>query len=225
MNLFRQPALPTVNWRCRDRASTATDVVITVLTVALLAAFLYFQVLARPKARGPRMSCLSNLKQIGLGFRIWCNDSGDKFPWGYSTNDSGTAEYSSSEVFRHFQIASNQLADPRILICPADKQRTWQTDWSKLRNTNLSYFIGLNSYDGRPQTLLSGDRTITTNGTILSGFLTLSNPNNATWARGLHTNCGVIGLSDGSAQTVNDAGLQRQIEAANRDGATRLVIP
>jgi hypothetical protein len=98
----------------------------------------------RNKSRAHRAVCINNLKQIGLGLRMWANDHQENFPWQVSTNEGGTLEYADSlEVWRHFQTASNELMTPKILTCPTDIDRVRTANWTPLSNTNLTYFLSL----------------------------------------------------------------------------------
>ena len=201
--------------RRKEQALTLTDVLVSILFISLL-----FGVYWRMRPHLPwrwqtrQEVCVSNLKQIGLGFRIWPKD-GDRFPWAESTKAGGTAEYTNSlQIFRHYQAASNELGNTRILVCPADRKRWPASDWSRLQNSNLSYFLGLTADESRPQTILTGDRTVTTNGLIMSGILSLTSTSRVTWAKGLHSGRGTVGLSDGSAQHTDQTGLRRQLASS-----------
>ena len=211
----------------KDGGFTFIDLLIVLVTVVLMAGWGYYWV-NRPRARGCsgcRVNCVSNLKQVGLAARMWSNDHGERFPWQVSTNDGGTLEYASTtEVFLHFMALSNELITPKVLACSSDPLRAKATDWDNLTNANVSYFVGLDAADGKPQLLLSGDRNITTNGATTSGFLTVATDSLVRWTSGIHSNLGNIGLADGSAQQVNDAGLQAQLKESSIS-PVRLVIP
>ena len=187
---------------------------IVVLTIVLLAAFLL------PKLGGSRRSkrvmCLGNLKQVGLGFQMWTVDHGDKFPWLVSTNEGGSMEYANStDVFRHFLVTSNELSSPKILVCSADQSRIrWSAFDQRFGNRNLSYFIGLDANEMLPQAVLSGDRSISTNGQIMSGLLTLANSSPVRWAKGLHAEGGNVALGDGSVQQMSDVTLRRWVDTS-----------
>ena len=106
----------------------------------------------------------------------------------------------SPEVFRHFLAMSNELEHPNILVCPSDHGRlraaTFDTGFS---NGNLSYFVGLDSGELRPESILSGDRNLV--GAITNGALLVVVSNNPVhWDSGLHTNRGFIALSDGRVE-------------------------
>jgi hypothetical protein len=126
------------------QAFTRWDLLICLATVAMLA--VWIPILTRPKPRSARINCVSNLKQIGLGFRMWSNDHGDLFPWRVPTNEGGTLEYANSaEVFRHFLAASNELNSPKILACSQDQKRLRTNLFDFLSNQNLSYFVEINT--------------------------------------------------------------------------------
>ena len=209
----------------RQRASTMTDVLIVIATIALLVGVL-LPMLARPKIRYSRLGCANNLKQIALGFRIWSNDNGDRFPWAVPASEGGTLEQAASpEVFRHFQVARDEFSTPKILACNNDLARTKTADWSVFSNTNLSYFIGLTSDVNDPQSILSGDRNLTTNGVPLgNGVFQLKTNGVMGWTKEIHKGVGNVALADGSAQEFSVAALRKQWPAST-NAARRLAIP
>lgn len=58
---------------------TLIELLVVIAIIAILAALL-LPVLARAKQSGQQAVCLSNLKQIGLVFQMYLNDSADHFP-------------------------------------------------------------------------------------------------------------------------------------------------
>src|ERR1700712_3928145 len=74
--------------------------------------------MVRCHTHNPAISCANNLRQVGLAFRIWAGDGGDKFPMQVSVTNGGTMELvESGTVFPHFQIMSNELNTPKVLYC------------------------------------------------------------------------------------------------------------
>ena len=209
--------------RSARRALTALDVFLVIATVALLA-IVALPILARAKARPKRISCTSNLKQVGLAYRLWSNDHDGQFPFA-STNAAGSLRFvNSPQVFNHYLVMSNELITPKVLVCNSDTKRKAVPDFTKFSNANLSYFVGLDAREDNPQLILSGDRNIT-GGTLSNGFLRLLPANAAAgWTSQIHSNAGNIGLSDGSVQQLMPASLQKQLQAQDLP-VIRLAIP
>src|ERR1044071_3122629 len=98
-------------------AMTLLEVLIVLFVVALLAGAL-LPAVSKAKPRSSRINCVSNLKQIGLAWRMWSGDHSDKFPWEVKSADGGTAEFAETpETYRHFVAASNELNSPKVLAC------------------------------------------------------------------------------------------------------------
>jgi hypothetical protein len=199
--------------------------VIVLVTLALVL-FLWPMVFpGRNRAVARRHQCLSNLREAGLAFRMWAGDHGEKFPLAVSTNAGGSLEFAgTSEAFRHFVTLTNELIFPIILACPSDPSRRRTTNFATFNNQNLSYFVGLDAVGTDRQMILSGDRNLSTNETIMSGILTLASDTPGTWTKDIHVQAGNIGLADGSVQQVDDSVLNRQV-ASSAHLPERLAIP
>jgi len=165
--------------------------------------------------------------QIGLGFRIWEGDHTNHYPMSISTNLGGTLEYvASGETFRHFQVASNQLSTPYILICPADVRPLAKDFGLTFGNTNVSYFVGVDAEDSRPQMLLSGDRNIVGGTKLANGILEIATNRSVSWSSELHNGVGNIGLVDGSVVSLGRGGFADWPELQPKTvGTNRLAIP
>jgi hypothetical protein len=93
-----------------------------------------------------RVNCANNLKQVGTAFRLWAGDYGERFPFNVPVKDGGTLEFSApgpdgfdSNAWRHFQVLSNELNTPKILVCPSDPANSMAVDFLHLGVTNVSY--------------------------------------------------------------------------------------
>lgn len=196
-----------------------------VVGVVTILVFILLPALFRARQKKLRMGCVDNLKKVGLAFRMWSDDGGDKFPTAYSTNWGGTLEYiATGDVFRHFQRLSNELPTTKILVCPADTRQP-APSFASLSNSNISYFVGVDADDTMPQMILSGDRNIATNGVPATPGLVLIKSNDVvSWTEELHRDFGNVGVADGSVQAITSAGLQ-QIMRNTGTNLNRFEVP
>ena len=145
------------------------ELFVVIVTIALLAA-LFLPMLINARAKASRISCTSNLKQVGLAFRIFAGDNDDKYPF-EATNSIAFQRTSNAWVY--FQAMSNELASAKILMCPKDSRRFnfAATDFSNTamglmsrgkQDLSVSYFVGLGADELRPKSILTGDRNMAT---------------------------------------------------------------
>jgi hypothetical protein len=104
--------------------------------------------LSAAKKGGQQINCVSNLKQIGTAFRLWASDNGERFPFNVPTKDGGTLEFRApgpggfdANSWRHFQVLSNELNTPYILVCPSDPTHFVAVDFEHFGATNVSYQV------------------------------------------------------------------------------------
>jgi prepilin-type processing-associated H-X9-DG protein len=224
----------------RNHALTNADVLVVIVVLATLAA-VFLQVSARSR-RGGRINCSNNVKQIGLAFREWANDNGDKYPMQVSVANDGARELvAAGNAVSVFQVMSNELSNTKILICPEDKEHHFNTnfsatDFSHLNGSNVSFFVGLDASTNNPNTLLCGDDNFEIGGTpVKPGVLEISSNTAVGWTSARHTtykrhfwdavtSYGNIGFADGSVQVAKDSDLRNYLTRTGL-ATNRLAIP
>jgi prepilin-type N-terminal cleavage/methylation domain-containing protein len=208
-------------------AFTLIELLVVIAIIAILAALL-LPALAASKAKARRIACINNLRQVGLGVRMWSNDNYEKYPWNLLMASGGTSD--SPDWSDHFRACSNELSTPRILRCPADMERKFATNWvSVAGDEHVSYFIGTTATESRPQTILLGDRNVIggsggQGGYDLSWSKFLGSSIDAAWNKQLHVRQGDITLADGSVQQLKTPALRAQIQMALSAGPTNVVF-
>jgi len=219
---------------CRGiHAFTLLELMLVVGVVAILF-MLLLPAHTRCGAKAPQINCVNNLKQVGLAFRIWGGDNGEKFPIFATITNATTLQQTAlrdgtgaAYTYQVFEVMSNELGIPKIIVCPSDKDRNVATNFGQhldaLGNTGTSYFVGKDADETNPQQYLAGDRNIGIkpasgwSGNDPDGGVTGFSPNSGKagsyrsltsyagnqalqWTDKLHQAKGNLVLSDGSVQ-------------------------
>jgi len=120
------------------RGFTLIELLVVIAIIAILAAIL-FPVFAKAREKARQSSCLSNVKQIGLGLMQYCQDYDEKLPYG-----------SSAYVNVHnclWETMNPYIKNTQVLLCPSDSLRNclslqagvagyWGAEWATFQ---LSY--------------------------------------------------------------------------------------
>ena len=107
------------------RAFTLPELLVMMAILALMA-FIIYPGETSGKKRAQRINCLSNVHQVSLAFRIWQGDNNGKYPMSVSMTNGGAMEWTvTTNVAAYFQVMSNEIVTPKILICPADMEHKY----------------------------------------------------------------------------------------------------
>jgi hypothetical protein len=122
---------------------------------------------------------------------------------------------SGQNAFRTFQVMSNELETPKVLLCPKElqttKDRFLATNFSAFCNSNISFFVGVDAAEVNPMMILSGDHNITNGTPIQNGLLRLTTNTRTGWTSEIHNKCGNICLADGTVQMSNNTNFPTMI--------------
>ena len=191
-------------------ALTRTEALVVIATLAVLFVLLLPALVTVGHDGRQRISCINDLKQVGIAYRLWEGDNNNKYPMQVSVTNGGAMELvATGNVAACFQVMSNELITPKILLCPEDTRRTYATNFSTgFSDANISYFISADAVETYPQMILDGDDNLLVDGKpVQPGILNLRTGSTIAWTKDRHHGVGNIGLADGSAQQVTGDGL------------------
>jgi prepilin-type N-terminal cleavage/methylation domain-containing protein len=216
-----KPNLPSA-----QRGFTLIELLVVIAIIAILASLL-LPALAQATKRAKNIKCVNNLKQAGLALRIYSNDHDQNFPWHVPPPD-GSLDAANQQAFRHYRAVSNDLVTPKVLVCPSDGNKSAAQDFAALVDANLSYVVGYDAGEDRPQSILSGDRNLSGNAndkpcSAFTGAMATEITTSVTWLNMLHVNAGNLGLGDGSVQTTTTTKLQAHARASDQDNGNNHV--
>jgi len=200
------------------------EMVVIIAVVSLLVALL-IPALITAKHKAHAISCNGNLKEIGISFRIWEGDHHDQYPMAVSVANSGTMEeINGGKVASSFQVMSNAVSVPEILICPDDARARAATNWNNLNGSNVSYYVGLDAIETDQTDTLSGDANLIQNGRATTSKILGLGTNITTWTPDRHFGTANVLFCDGSVQWL------KQMVGNNPSGyvyapTNRVVIP
>jgi prepilin-type N-terminal cleavage/methylation domain-containing protein/prepilin-type processing-associated H-X9-DG protein len=131
----------------KRKGFTLIELLVVIAIIAILAAIL-FPVFARARENARRTSCLSNLKQIGLGMLQYSQDYDESLiNHYYGSSGDTTAPTSATVSYKWMDAVQPYVKSTQLFVCPSA--------------SNIIY---------RPQQSLTGSQIVTTGSGTNSGY-------------------------------------------------------
>lgn len=223
-----------------------------IIAVVALIAMLILPYFARGCRNYPRINCVNNLRNIGLGFNTFAAEFAGAYPWqveedlgGIALPPPGAEATASNNVFAFFACISNELATPKIIHCVSDQRprpvaNTFAFGLSLGAESAKipSYFLGVEKSPSTPDSIIAGDRNLLIRSVGLDDN-TSANYNRITvvstpeiqshssqsfgWSTNLHQSKGNLLFGDGRVEQVNTRHRTRRVLLeATRSGTNNL---
>ena len=155
----------------------------------------------------------------GLGIQ------GDKFPWNVDVSQGGAQ--GSLDWTDNFRVCSNEVVNPKLLVCPRDLPRQVATNWAKMRgDMNVSYLFCKRTAQARTQDIVVGDDNVIGGGGGLDPHwnVALGTSIDAAWDQNMHVYKGTVAMGDGSVNKTKTPDLRELISTLLSSGAVTNVI-
>ncbi len=206
---------------------TVLEILVVIFTLTVLVALLL--PVMGPGHISNGVTCISNQRQVTLGFILFTTDNDGKYPWQL---DETNADYlkgcTNGYAAADYNASLDYIKWLPLFVCPSDPDREPAPDHSRLLNKNISYFVGYDAGTNASANILIGDRHLVANGNpVAPGLFTYTTNQAMSWSSELHRWAaprGVMSFYDGHTELVPGANINA---AFQREGLVqaRFAVP
>jgi prepilin-type N-terminal cleavage/methylation domain-containing protein/prepilin-type processing-associated H-X9-DG protein len=151
----------------RIRGFTLIELLVVIAIIAILAAIL-FPVFAQAREKARAATCLSNIKQVNLGWQMYMQDYDETWifrPWGLAVGPGPECDWryvcdspdtQRGSYINWWDVVKPYTKNHQIIGCPSAPNESWLRDAGWTETTNLG--IGINAYPHYG--LVDGNRAI-----------------------------------------------------------------
>lgn len=203
--------------RTSKKAFTLIELLVVVAIISILAAIL-FPVFARARENARRASCMSNMKQIGLGIMMYVQDYDEKYPRTYFSTSGSYATWpyliqpyaKSTQVFDCPSYTGTLYSDSTSSNETLSYGMNVRFDWDVIKTTPLT------AIQKPSETILIGDS---------KSNIRLAPEGHSVWPTSVgvrptyrHLETMTIGFADGHVKAMTKTRVQ--LKATSEDGQT-----